>query len=343
MLKCALPYHVAECKHQPPTTEKAAVLKRKTREDTVAETDSPASSVPDDPPPTKKAATAAARKVSKTKASKLSSAAATAEDDSDSSTVQPRAAKKRERKKKTTGAANKAGSGSTKKGANATVDVERQCGVLLPDGTLCARSLTCKSHSMGAKRLVPGRSAPYDVLLANYQRRSQVKAAAAANASAAAADDESEEASSGPQNPDEIVAAVMAGVANVRVFPLERKVVLPTRLRTELFRMREMLASALIPKGTGAASMGGLFSRANVFAPDQPQNLHFVRPPMVQRAAAAALAMRQKQLALQQQAQQTQQIQQPGQQVQHLDQGGGAASTPTKPSSPFQNKQPPQR
>jgi hypothetical protein len=47
--------------------------------------------------------------------------------------------------------------------------------------------------------------------------------------------------------------------------------------------------------------MGGVFSRANVFSPEQPQNLHFVRPPMVQRAAAAALAMRQKQLALQQQ------------------------------------------
>jgi hypothetical protein len=46
--------------------------------------------------------------------------------------------------------------------------------------------------------------------------------------------------------------------------------------------------------------MGGVFSRANVFSPEQPQNLHFVRPPMVQRAAAAAFAMRQKQLALQQ-------------------------------------------
>jgi len=55
------------------------------------------------------------------------------------------------------------------------VDVERQCGVPLPNGGLCARSLTCKSHSMGAKRGVPGRSAPYDLLLAQYQKKNQAK------------------------------------------------------------------------------------------------------------------------------------------------------------------------
>lgn len=57
----------------------------------------------------------------------------------------------------------------------APVDVEKQCGVPLPNGAQCARSLTCKSHSMGAKRAVPGRSAPYDKLLAEYQRKNQAK------------------------------------------------------------------------------------------------------------------------------------------------------------------------
>lgn len=57
----------------------------------------------------------------------------------------------------------------------APVDVEKQCGVELPNGGQCARSLTCKSHSMGAKRAVPGRSAPYDKLLADYQRKNQAK------------------------------------------------------------------------------------------------------------------------------------------------------------------------
>lgn len=57
----------------------------------------------------------------------------------------------------------------------APVDVEKQCGVPLPNGQLCARSLTCKSHSMGAKRAVMGRSQPYDVLLAAYQKKNQAK------------------------------------------------------------------------------------------------------------------------------------------------------------------------
>jgi SAGA-associated factor 73 len=55
------------------------------------------------------------------------------------------------------------------------VDVERQCGVALPNNGFCARSLTCKSHSMGLKRAVPGRSLPYDMLLAQYQKKNQAK------------------------------------------------------------------------------------------------------------------------------------------------------------------------
>jgi hypothetical protein len=46
------------------------------------------------------------------------------------------------------------------------VDVEKQCGVPLPNGLMCTRSLTCKAHSMGAKRPVMGRSKHYDVPLA---------------------------------------------------------------------------------------------------------------------------------------------------------------------------------
>lgn len=55
------------------------------------------------------------------------------------------------------------------------VDVEKQCGVTLPNGAQCARSLTCKSHSMGAKRAVPGRSLPYDMLLQQYQKKNQAR------------------------------------------------------------------------------------------------------------------------------------------------------------------------
>jgi len=55
------------------------------------------------------------------------------------------------------------------------VDVERQCGVMLPNGQPCAKSLTCKSHSMGAKRAITGRSLPYDMLLAAFQEKNRAR------------------------------------------------------------------------------------------------------------------------------------------------------------------------
>jgi len=52
------------------------------------------------------------------------------------------------------------------------LDLDKQCGVvMLVGGPPCARSLTCKSHSMSAKRGVEGRSRPYDVLLGLYQKK----------------------------------------------------------------------------------------------------------------------------------------------------------------------------
>jgi SCA7, zinc-binding domain len=49
-------------------------------------------------------------------------------------------------------------------------DVEKKCGVQLLSGGRCVRSITCKTHSMEAKRAVSGRSLPYDMLLAAYQK-----------------------------------------------------------------------------------------------------------------------------------------------------------------------------
>jgi SAGA-associated factor 73 len=50
------------------------------------------------------------------------------------------------------------------------VDLEKQCGVINDKGLPCSRSLTCKSHSMGAKRAVTGRSRSYDELLLEWNR-----------------------------------------------------------------------------------------------------------------------------------------------------------------------------
>ncbi|KAH8832597.1 SCA7-domain-containing protein [Flagelloscypha sp. PMI_526] len=50
------------------------------------------------------------------------------------------------------------------------VDLDKQCGVINDKGLPCSRSLTCKTHSVGAKRSVEGRSRLYNDLLLDWQR-----------------------------------------------------------------------------------------------------------------------------------------------------------------------------
>lgn len=99
------------------------------------------------------------------------------------------------------------------------VDVERQCGVVLANGQPCARSLTCKSHSMGAKRAVPGRSLPYDMLLAAYQKKNQAKQQKAA-IDANAPLEEEDDINAGAVDSDEETANVMAGLQAWRPVPV---------------------------------------------------------------------------------------------------------------------------
>lgn len=134
------------------------------------------------------------------------------------------------------------------------VNVEQQCGVMLPNGGFCARSLTCKSHSMGAKRSVPGRSLPYDQLLAMYQKRNQAKIQKAAlEAKAPLVDDGPPE---GPVDSDEEKDAVMAAIARAKPMPLDQHVFVPTTKKYKHIRMKEMLGNALGSRGSGG---GGLF------------------------------------------------------------------------------------
>jgi SAGA-associated factor 73 len=58
----------------------------------------------------------------------------------------------------------------TKGRVKGPADYDRHCGVINDKGVPCSRSLTCKSHSMGAKRAVQGRSRNYDDLLLDWQR-----------------------------------------------------------------------------------------------------------------------------------------------------------------------------
>ncbi|KAK4232113.1 SAGA-associated factor 73 [Podospora fimiseda] len=124
------------------------------------------------------------------------------------------------------------------------VDVERQCGVTLPNGQPCARSLTCKSHSMGAKRAVPGRSLPYDMLLAAYQKKNQAKQQKAAiDANAPLEDDD--ELNAGTVDSDEETAAVMSALAHWNPQPaVPQPVFTPIKRQYQLARLHEQLQTA---------------------------------------------------------------------------------------------------
>ncbi|RMZ90733.1 hypothetical protein DV736_g2030, partial [Chaetothyriales sp. CBS 134916] len=145
--------------------------------------------------------------------------------------------------------------------AKGPVDVEKQCGVLLPNGAQCARSLTCKSHSMGAKRAVPGRSLPYDMLLQAYQKKNQARQQKAAiDASAAVPDEDLDAALAGPVDSDEERDAVMSSVARslARPQPLVQHTIFPTRRKYQLVRMKEMLSNAISGNRSGNLFAPGL-------------------------------------------------------------------------------------
>lgn len=119
------------------------------------------------------------------------------------------------------------------------VDVEKQCGVYDPEkGTRCARSLTCKSHSMSAKRAVPGRSQPYDTLLSLWQRKNQAKIAITQKPVQPV---EAEDVDS-----EEEVRLVMEGVRKRYARPMEQKVVVGVRRKIRGLRMLEGFRGALL-------------------------------------------------------------------------------------------------
>lgn len=169
----------------------------------------------------------------------------------------------------------------------APVDVEKQCGVELPQGGQCARSLTCKSHSMGAKRAVPGRSARYDKLLMEYQRKNQAKLQKAAfDANAPNPDDDS--LPSGPVDSEEERDAVMTSIARSwGGQPLYQPVHVPIRRKYEFNRFQGMMQAAFGSKaissnpfgigsalGAGGSGGGGFFGPASMTTVDPEPPAH---------------------------------------------------------------------
>ncbi|KAJ6189061.1 Thiolase-like subgroup [Penicillium mononematosum] len=136
------------------------------------------------------------------------------------------------------------------------VDVEKQCGVTLPNGAQCARSLTCKSHSMGAKRSVPGRTLPYDMLLQQYQKKNQARQQKAAIDANAPLQEDIE--NTGPIDSDEERDAVMAAIARSAPQPLVRHPIITTKSKYRYVRIKEQMSHAM-----GVRNGGGLFSNGD--------------------------------------------------------------------------------
>lgn len=179
---------------------------------------------------------------------------------------------------------------------------DKNCGSTLPNGQPCMRSLTCKQHSMGAKRAVVGRSAPYDVLLSNYHRQHQVRQAQLSVSAAQAAQLESDQEQElrAQKNPEKEVRQVLDGVSRATCQPLARKTILEARTRVKSFRMREMFAVALLPRRV-AVTGDVLYARSLGFRPETPDELSGIRAPAVQQAFMMARIQQQRQQHLRQQ------------------------------------------
>ncbi|KAI9311636.1 SCA7, zinc-binding domain-containing protein [Dichotomocladium elegans] len=163
------------------------------------------------------------------------------------------------------------------------LDLDKQCGVIQgPNNTPCTRSLTCKSHSMGAKRAVAGRSQPYDVLLSAYQKkaigRPQTSGAPATDKKGGAAVVSKgntkansrklqSTASPGPSsanlasgdgtaalqeeqqvNSDEEVENIMQAIQCSKPRALVRKPYYFVKRRRQCYRLRDILIDAITPK-----------------------------------------------------------------------------------------------
>ncbi|KAJ5286768.1 hypothetical protein N7478_002454 [Penicillium angulare] len=133
------------------------------------------------------------------------------------------------------------------------VDVEKQCGVTLPNGAQCARSLTCKSHSMGAKRAVPGRSLPYDMLLQQYQKKNQARQQKAAIDANAPLQEDID--TNGPVDSDEERDTVMAAIARSNPQPLATHTLITSKTKYRYVRIKEQMLHAI-----GGRGGGGIFS-----------------------------------------------------------------------------------
>ncbi|CCE65060.1 hypothetical protein TPHA_0J02400 [Tetrapisispora phaffii CBS 4417] len=217
------------------------------------------------------------------------------------------------------------------------INFDKQCGVGLPEGGYCARSLTCKSHSMGAKRAVEGRTQDYDLLLAEYHKIHQTKIGAAAEKRARQTTQKPKEPKQPKERkakqkkargkpskkkednnsqsadalaadmviltPEEETTQVLNGISRSYPLPLESTVLTSVRRRTKYFRMREMFASSFsIKTGYTSPGYGPIQSRVGCVDIEKPFEYKFrIKTPQPNTA------LQQQQNLVQQQRQRSQQ------------------------------------
>ncbi|KAI9189984.1 SAGA complex subunit Sgf73 [Blastocladiella emersonii ATCC 22665] len=119
--------------------------------------------------------------------------------------------------KKAKTAADSAASTPKTKKKDGPMDFDKQCGVLMPNGEPCRRSITCKNHSVGSKRLVPGRSQPYDTLYELFQGSKRVLAQSTKQPGLPEADDQ---VPLPDLSPDDEGAVMLEGIKKIAPTPL---------------------------------------------------------------------------------------------------------------------------
>lgn len=155
----------------------------------------------------------------------------------------------------------------TKKKIKGPIDLDKQCGVMTENGQMCTRSLTCKIHSVSAKRAVQGRTQDYDTLFSATSRLRELAASqlannmakqkkAAQNAATRKAQKDAAEAAATaaalaagldlPSNSDEEAEAVYTAIKYHRPSPMFVRNPFSLRRRVYTFEFREEYLSQLM-------------------------------------------------------------------------------------------------
>ncbi|KAJ1675735.1 SAGA complex subunit Sgf73 [Spiromyces aspiralis] len=204
--------------------------------------------------------------------------------------------RERERKAKRESAKVAAAKASAGGGAKekAPIDLDKQCGVLVPPNNQpCSRSLTCKTHSMAAKRAVRGRSQLFDVLLRAHLAKSRSAAAAKSmvaksgqtasavrNATALAlggsvngalADGLFEDSDSDDHDSDSEAERLIEAAKRSSVIVMATRPCFMPRRRHRYLRIRDLLADALKPNPVVKAAAASVPTASSSIAAWQQQ------------------------------------------------------------------------